>query len=85
MWSPGIRLDEVEKQVILKAFKFYGNNKTATANALGITPKTLGVKLDKYAQDAHREAQAREDNRVKRQAELDRARGIAVVPQPKAV
>jgi DNA-binding NtrC family response regulator len=47
-WQPGVTLEEVEKQAILLALKFYQNNKTQTARSLGIAIRTLDAKLDKY-------------------------------------
>lgn len=47
-WQPGVTLDDVEKQVILKALKWFGNNKTKTAQALGIAVRTLDYKLERY-------------------------------------
>ena len=47
-WQPGITLEEIEKQVILKALEFYQGNKTKTALSLGIAVRTLDNKLEKY-------------------------------------
>lgn len=47
-WSPGRTLEDVEKDIILHAFKFYGYNKTRTAESLGIAIRTLDNKLAKY-------------------------------------
>lgn len=66
-------LEAIEKAVILKRFKRFANNKTATAQTLGITAKTLNAKLDRYAQEAHREAQRQENDRVQRLATLIKA------------
>ena len=41
-------LDEVERAVILRTLERFGNNKTETAKALGITRKTLHAKLARY-------------------------------------
>ena len=57
-WSPGVTLELVEKQVIIKAYKHFKNNKTATANALGIAIRTLDAKLEKYEYDNKREEEA---------------------------
>lgn len=48
IWSPGVTLEQIEKQVILKAFSFFDCNKTRTADALGIAVRTLDAKLEKY-------------------------------------
>lgn len=57
MWSPGMNLRDTEEQIVKQAFAFYGKNKTATANSLGINVRTLEHKLQKYAeqQSAHEE------------------------------
>jgi len=47
-WSPGRTLEEIEKAVILEAIRFFRNNKTQTALALGIAIRTLDYKLAKY-------------------------------------
>lgn len=49
LWQPGIRLDEVEKRIIFKALQYFGNNKTKTAQSLGISIRTLRNKLHEYA------------------------------------
>lgn len=48
MWQPGMSLEDVERDAILKAFEFFRGNKTQTANSLGIAIRTLDSKLDKY-------------------------------------
>lgn len=50
IWSPGVSLESIERQVITKAMGFYGGNKTQTANALGIAVRTLDNKLTAYAE-----------------------------------
>ncbi len=51
IWSPGVTLEDVEKQVILKAHHYYKEVKTTTAAALGISVRTLDAKLEKYQAD----------------------------------
>lgn len=51
IWSPGVTLEAIEKQVIFKALRFYQDNKTTTADALGIALRTLHVKLEKYREE----------------------------------
>lgn len=48
MWCPGIKLYDIEKEVILKALRFYQGNKTKTAESLGIAARTLYNKLEEY-------------------------------------
>lgn len=47
-WQPGYTLEYVEKQSILEAYRHFGGNKSQTAQALGITLKTLYTKLEAY-------------------------------------
>lgn len=47
-WAPGQTLSDVERIVILKAFKFFQGNKTKTAAALDIAIRTLDSKLEQY-------------------------------------
>ena len=76
LWSPGMTLDELEKQVVIKAFRHYRQNKTTTANSLGISIRTLENKLEKYESDEliqkERDAKLKQD----RAEFLARARGI---------
>lgn len=48
LWSPGMTLADVEKEVILKALQFYGGNKTRTAASLDIGVRTIDNKLAIY-------------------------------------
>jgi len=48
MWQPGMTIEFMEREAVLKAWRFYGHNKTQTANALGIAIRTLDAKLQKY-------------------------------------
>lgn len=50
-WQPGMSLSDMEKIVILTAFRFYHFNKTHTAEALGIAIRTLDVKLESYKEN----------------------------------
>lgn len=47
-WQPGIKLVDVEKDTILKAFAFYHGNKRQTAVAVGISLRTLHTRLQEY-------------------------------------
>lgn len=50
-WQPGLTLEQMEREVIQKAYRFFGGNKTATANSLGIAIRTLDSKLEKYNEE----------------------------------
>jgi DNA-binding NtrC family response regulator len=47
-WYPGVTLRELEKEAIQKALQFYRWNKTATAQSLGISVRTIDNKIAKY-------------------------------------
>lgn len=47
----GMTLDKLEKEAIKYTYKFYENNKSQTARALGITAKTLDSKLKIYEEE----------------------------------
>lgn len=51
-WQPGMTLADVEKATILHAFRHFRGNKTQTAQALGITVKTIYNKLESYGMKA---------------------------------
>jgi hypothetical protein len=74
-WSPGVTLDEIEKQVILKAYRHFRGNKTTTANALGIAIRTLDHKLEKYKEDTDKQEKLDERARSERADFLARQRG----------
>lgn len=44
-------LGEIERLVILRRLEQFNGNKTATANALGVTPRTLANKIARYRED----------------------------------
>ena len=47
-WTPGRTLDDIEREVILKALQYHSGNRTHTAKALGISIRTLRNKLADY-------------------------------------
>jgi len=47
-WQPQWTLAQVEKMVVLEAYRFFRSNKTKTAQALGIAIRTLDHKLEQY-------------------------------------
>lgn len=80
-WTPGMTLDEMEKQCILAAFRFYRGNKTQTAGALKIAIRTLDNKLEKYEADRQSEIQRYNTDKARDAELLARMRGF---PQPDA-
>ncbi len=45
----GLRLEDVERRLILSALETAGNNKTQAARLLGISRETLRYRLEKMA------------------------------------
>ena len=70
-WSPGLTLEMIEKEAILKAYNYFQKNKTQTALALGITTQTLHNKLNKYEEDQKADEQRVIEQR-RREEELQR-------------
>lgn len=75
-WSPGMSLAVLEQCVITQAMKHYGNNKTAVANSLGISIRTLDARLEKYELDDLERAAAHADRQQQRDELLRRSRGF---------
>jgi len=48
----GSTLDEMEKELIARTIEFTSGNKTRAAQVLGVSPKTLYNKLERYGQSA---------------------------------
>lgn len=74
-WSPGMKLDDLEKRAILSAYSYYRENKTATANSLGISIRTLDNKLEKFEMDLIEEEAADAARKRANTEFLARARG----------
>ena len=75
-WTPGTTLDDIEEQAIRMAFEFYRNNKTLTAESLGIAIRTLDGRLEKYER-ADQERELRRQQERSRDTEfLARSRGL---------
>lgn len=48
IWTPGVKLDEIEKEIILAALRFYHWHRTRTAEALGISLRTMTSRVAEY-------------------------------------
>lgn len=88
IWYMGMTLDDLEKQAIEKAYRLYGQNKTATAASLGIAIRTLDAKLEKYKEmNETKEAAVKSLNRfrdefgTKAKSQLDRNMSINVLEE----
>lgn len=80
-WVPGITLEEMEKQCILAAFRFYRGNKTTTAQVLGIAIRTLDNKLEKYEHDRKQDEARFTTDAAANDETLRRMRGITITEQ----
>lgn len=76
-WVPGQSLEYLEQLAIEEAFKFYRGNKTQTANALKISPRTLDTKLEKYEAEQKERKLADDRYRLQRQEFVNRSRASA--------
>lgn len=77
LWSPGIKLEEMERRIILTAFRHYRGNKTTTAAALGISVRTIENKLAEYQESETKARDVAYDERKRREEFLARSRGPA--------
>lgn len=78
LWTPGVKLEEVEKQVILKALAFYRSNKTQTASSLGISIRTLDARLEEYRLQDEKEAERVRLSELEHERKLREARGLPI-------
>lgn len=79
VWFAGKKMEDIENEVLMEALRFYGGNRSATANSLGISPRTLENWLKRI--DAQKEAveiklKAMEN---KRAAQIAMERGMLAV------
>lgn len=50
-WSPGMKLSDVEKLVIIACLQYTQGDKARTAQILGVTPPTIRSKIGIYGID----------------------------------
>lgn len=74
-WAPGVTLDAIERQVIIRAFDYYKKNMAATSRALNIDARTLKAKLAKYDLDEVEEKKREAQRRKEQDDFLARCRG----------
>lgn len=75
-WTPGVTIAAIEQDIIQAAFSFYRGNKTATAQSLGISIRTLDNKLERYAQEQKGFEDREAEQRKRREEFLARSRGV---------
>ena len=74
LWTPGMTLESTEKQIILAAIKYFRGNKTMTSQALGISIRTLEVRLEKYDKEDRSAETAILEQRAKELAQAEKNR-----------
>lgn len=77
VWTLGNTLDQMERNAIQIAFKFFQGNKTQTSISLGISIRTLEAKLEKYANDDKSERQRATHDANGNDEWSKRARGLS--------
>ena len=75
IWSPGVTMANIEKQVIYKALDFY-KTREVTANALKISLKIFDKKMEIYEQEELEYKNKLEETQRKREAHVRRVRGL---------
>lgn len=75
-WTPGLKLDEMELQIIEVAYAHYQSNKSQTAIGLGISVRNLDLKLDHIKEMRDAETASRKERDERDEAFLRRARGL---------
>lgn len=53
MYQPGVTLEQIERETILDAVRYWHGNRVKTAEALGISPRTLHSRLVQYTEQGH--------------------------------
>ena len=74
-WQPGTSLDAAEKAIILKAYAFYKQNKTQTAQSLGIAIRTLDTKLERYEHENKMDLEKKAVEKARHDVFLRKQRG----------
>lgn len=75
IWTQGLTLADCEKKIIIEALRFYQGNKSRTADALGVTVKTIYNKMEAYgingADDKREDAFSEGYSPIKHEAATD--------------
>lgn len=50
-WSPGMSFETLEKNVLIRAMRHYGNNRELVAQVLGISRRTLAQRIVDFKKD----------------------------------
>ena len=58
-WSPGMKIETVETQIIKSALRFFENDREVTCRSLGISRRTLDSRIADYK----KEEQSKNENK----------------------
>jgi len=75
IWSPGMSLEDIEEQIIEKAYNHYNKNVETTSNSLKISMEKLQEKIKKFADKQQEVNHTLEMEKKKYEDYLRRARG----------
>lgn len=53
IWQPGVSLEQIERETILSALRFFHGNRTHAASSLGISVRTILNKIQRYKEQGH--------------------------------
>ncbi len=70
-WQPGISLEEIEREVIITALRFYQWNRTRTADALKLSVRTIQNKISQYVDEGYLEKIQQEPFKVELPEEVE--------------
>jgi hypothetical protein len=80
IWSPGVSLEQIEKQVILAAYEFYKRNIYLTSKSLNVEIGSLQKKINKYEKERLAEEEKIEIRKKREEEFISRARGPNSIP-----
>ena len=63
-WQPGISLEEMEREIIITALRFYHWNRTKTAESLQVSVRTIQNKIAQYIEEGFLSKQEQEPFKV---------------------
>ena len=74
-WYNGMTLDEMEQVIIMKSLQIHAGNKTKTAEALGISIRTIDNKLEKYEEQKREHTRRAEEKEKRYEQHILRSQG----------
>lgn len=80
IWTPGITLEQIEKQVITEAYNFCTKNSAGTAKLLNTEVDYINKKLIKYENEQIEEDRKRKEKKLLEEEFKVRSRGVRKSP-----